>query len=443
MAREKSQKVLTKKHLARIERERIQTRNLMIASFTVIALVVILIGYALLNQYVLVGYKTVANVNGDKITVREFQDQVRFDRWQLIRQYQQNLQMYQVFGADSSFSQSIKSSLQQIESQLSPDGAVTLGSTALDELIGNKIIEQEAAKRGITVTQEELDQAMQEAFGFYANGTPTPAITPTPASTSTLSAAQEALIATQVPSETPTPVETLAPTTAPTETPAENEPTGAPEATATPYPTATPYTLEGYQNELKKVVDEVKGFGYSESKLREVIRISLLHKKLYDEITADVQPIQEQVWARHILVQDEAIANLLYDRLQAGAAWNEVAAQLPENDPENPSGVNTAEDLGWFGRGQMDPAFEEAAFKLSVGEISKPVKSGFGWHIIQVIGHEDRPLTSQQLQQERQQVFSEWFTQAKSAESIQQFDVWMDEIPDKPEITSAVLPEAQ
>ncbi|MGD9711305.1 MAG: peptidylprolyl isomerase, partial [Thermomicrobiales bacterium] len=66
-------------------------------------------------------------------------------------------------------------------------------------------------------------------------------------------------------------------------------------------------------------------------------------------------------------------------------------------------------DLGWFPRGIMVPAFEEAAFSLPPGEISSPVQTEFGWHIIQVIEHDDdRALTDAQIQQASQAAAERW-----------------------------------
>ncbi len=441
MAREKTQKSLSKKHLARMERERIQTRNLMFGSIAVIVVVIGLIGFAVLNQYVLLGQKAVAKVNGAKITLNDFQDQVRFDRWQLVRQYQQYEQMSQIFGSDPTFSAQIQSSLTQIQTQLDPSNASTLGNTAMGELVNDKLIEQEAAKRGITVTTAEVDKSLEENFGYYPNGTPTPTVAPSSAPTSTLSPEQQALLATSIPAETATPTETpAAPTETPTQEPSPTQtgPTSTPGPTETPYPTATPLTEQGYKDNLATLVAEVKGFGYSEAKLRDVVRISLLQQKLSDAIGADVKPVEEQVWARHILVQDETVANKLYDELMAGKPWDQVVKEIPANDPNTPNAVNTSEDLGWFTKGTMDPAFEAVAFSLKVGEFSKPVKSSFGWHIIEVIGHEDRPLTDAQLQQAKQTAFNDWLTKAKSADSIVKYDnVWQDNIPTTPDLASA------
>ncbi len=81
--------------------------------------------------------------------------------------------------------------------------------------------------------------------------------------------------------------------------------------------------------------------------------------------------------ASHILVKDETTAKkLLYD-LQSGADFGKLA----KKHSICPS-AETGGDLGFFGRGQMVKEFEDAAFSLSVGGISKPIKTEFGYHLI-------------------------------------------------------------
>lgn len=84
--------------------------------------------------------------------------------------------------------------------------------------------------------------------------------------------------------------------------------------------------------------------------------------------------------AFHILVktEDEAF-QVLYD-VNHGKEFEAVAKEKSLC----PSGKKGG-DLGWFGRGQMVKEFEDAAFNLNTGEISKPVKTQFGWHIIKVV----------------------------------------------------------
>jgi foldase protein PrsA len=88
----------------------------------------------------------------------------------------------------------------------------------------------------------------------------------------------------------------------------------------------------------------------------------------------------EQVQARHILVADEKTANDIEAKLKAGGDFAALAKQYSTD----PSTKDKGGELGFFGKGQMVPAFQNAAFADPVGKVTAPVKSPFGWHIIQV-----------------------------------------------------------
>lgn len=95
---------------------------------------------------------------------------------------------------------------------------------------------------------------------------------------------------------------------------------------------------------------------------------------------------QEEVRARHILVSSEDDAKKLSEQLKKGGDFEKLAR---EKSADKGSGANGGE-LGWFTKDRMVPEFAEAAFKLKKGDVSGPVKSEFGWHIIQV--EDRRPL---------------------------------------------------
>lgn len=85
-----------------------------------------------------------------------------------------------------------------------------------------------------------------------------------------------------------------------------------------------------------------------------------------------------QAKASHILVKtDTEAGSLLFDIKRGTISFEDAARKFSKC----PSGKNGG-DLGWFGRGQMVKEFEDAAFSLQKGEISKPVKTQFGWHLI-------------------------------------------------------------
>lgn len=87
-----------------------------------------------------------------------------------------------------------------------------------------------------------------------------------------------------------------------------------------------------------------------------------------------------QVRARHILVDNEAKANQLLAQIKAGADF----AKLAKENSKDTGSAQSGGDLGFFGKGEMVPEFENAAFALKAGEVSGVVKSQFGYHIIKV-----------------------------------------------------------
>jgi len=110
-------------------------------------------------------------------------------------------------------------------------------------------------------------------------------------------------------------------------------------------------------------------------------------KKLFDDTTKAMAP-EEEVHARHILVEDEAQAKAAAERVKKGEDFAKVAAELSKD----PGSGKEGGDLGWFSKDRMVPEFAEAAFKLKKGEVSEPVKSQFGWHVIKLDDRRTKPL---------------------------------------------------
>jgi peptidyl-prolyl cis-trans isomerase C len=101
-------------------------------------------------------------------------------------------------------------------------------------------------------------------------------------------------------------------------------------------------------------------------------------KKVYEDASKQIAGEQE-VHARHILVETEDEAKAIEDELKKGADFAELAKKKSK-DP----GASDGGDLGFFTKDQMVPEFSNVAFSLEPGKISDPVKSQFGWHIIKV-----------------------------------------------------------
>ena len=449
MAKETKKKVVTRKEMTRLHREQRQRSYIIGGTIVVLAVVIGLVVFGLSYELVFKGMKTVANVNGERISLKDFQEEVQFQRYQQIQTYSSYAQLYNAFGAQ--MGSSFLGNLQSIENSLSEENKVTFGQDVLQNMVDNVAIAQYAEENGITVSQEEIDKAIEEQFGYYANGTPTPTLTATPFVTSTLSAEQYALVS-------PTPTNTEIPPTeevTPTATQAQQTPDATVESTAAeatepaateavvdegtatatlePTATATEYTYQGFEGERDAVIEGMADINFTRADLDILFRYSVLREKVYEQITADVKSEQEQVWARHILVADEATAKEVLQKLNDGADWAALAEEYSTDESNKYAGG----DLGWFSHGQMVASFEEAAFSLKIGEISEPVQSDYGYHIIQVLGHEVRPLTQSALQTSKDQVFSKWLDELTAKDSVKILDNWVNDVP----LTPVIPPE--
>lgn len=132
-------------------------------------------------------------------------------------------------------------------------------------------------------------------------------------------------------------------------------------------------------------------------------------KKTYEEQIKKLAG-KEEVHARHILVEKKEDADKLYKEIKAGGDFAKIAKEKSADKGSAARGG----DLGYFQKEQMVPEFAEAAFKLKKGEVSQPVKSAFGWHIIKLEDRRKLPVPTlaeskaqieQQLQSEANQAY--------------------------------------
>lgn len=453
MAKENSgntPKVLTKKHLAKMEKERRQNKILLFGIIAVIVVIVGLIVFGVLNNTVFKNNKTVAKVGDTKISVLQFQHRVSYDRFQLVQTFTQY--------ASSYFASFFQTQLISIQDQL--DNYVQFGSDTLDTMMGEAALVQKAKSMGITVTDADVEAEIQNNLAFYPNGTPTPVVptaTITYYPTSTLTDLQKSLsihtpTATAAPTETPiaaatvtaalnaegTPLATAESATAtatlvpPTATPTVDL---TPTVTATITPTATEYTEAGFKGLYATVVSNIStNTSFTEAELRNYVRTVLIERKIFAEVSKTVTPEQDMVWARHILVATKQQADEIESLLKAGGDWSALAAQYSTDTSNNTTDGN----LGWFAKGVMDKAFEDVAFSMEIGATSDPVSTKFGYHIIQVLGHEVRQLTSDELSAAQTAAYKKFIEDAKTEFNAKKYDVWASVVPSTPEIPAAL-----
>lgn len=135
--------------------------------------------------------------------------------------------------------------------------------------------------------------------------------------------------------------------------------------------------------------------GYnSEADLKRALRIGMLQEKAAiaditvkeSEVKEAYENYQPDIKARHILVKDKKTAEEVKAKLDKGEDFAKLAK---EYSTDTGSAANGG-DVGWFGTGEMVPEFEKAALKMKKDEISEPVKSEYGYHIIQLLDKKEK-----------------------------------------------------
>jgi parvulin-like peptidyl-prolyl isomerase len=480
---------LTRKEVRLRARARERNRRLYLGTGIALGLALLAVAVGAVLQFGVRPRSAVVTVGPDRIITSDFWRRIDLERWQLQNQLFQMQQLEAQFG-QGVFGQQIS----QIQSTLASPGA--LGLQVLDRMIDEKVVEQQAAARNITVTDEEVAAALREEIANSRGALSEPQATAT-------SEADSAATATAA-SWTPTPAPTL-------------DVSSTVTATATALPTPEPLATRpiisdtGYTEGIDLLTENLNAVGgLSIDDYRSLIRARLLAEKLQTVIGEEqVTATEEQVRARHLLLripeppptdtltntltapltattpltdlatltateeltipteitattaltaadeitestaitttdtvtgagslldksqlqteeQVRAFAEELRRQIQNGADFATLAQQYSDDS----SNASTGGDLGWFGRGRMVAAFEEAAFSLPLNEVSEPIKTDFGYHLIEVLEKDaNRQKDEAQLEQERQQAYQTWLQEQKTATAIERPEDINDYLP--------------
>ncbi len=386
---------MTKKQRTRAEREARLNRWIIAGTVAVGVLVVGILLYGYLAENVFKGRAPVATVNGVPITTADFQARVR--HYRIVLQEQRNYytaQRMQLDPTDPNVSfllEYLNNQIRQLDSMLSETYATALGKEVLDRMVQEEIVRQEAARRGIAVSQEEIDRAIEEQFGYDRD------------------AATAALL-------TPTVVPT-APVTAET----------ALTATATPAPTPVP--KEEFDRRYQEYVKTyLKPSGLSEARFRAMVEASLLYDKVQQAMAAELPQTMEQVQIRYFSFSTQEEAGKAAERLGKGEKWEDIAAEIKEDE----KGTAYASEPEWVTKGFLTEQFgKEAAgtvWETPVQQYTAPLAGTDGrWYIVQVMGREVRELESWLRSYEEQRVFQEWL-QGQMA-TVQYSEDWTSKVP--------------
>jgi len=397
-AKKRAPKELTRKQISRLEKERRLERILTWSMIAVAIVVVGVLAYGLIVENVVKARESVATVGDTTITTAEFQARVRFNRMQMSSELQSLFQQQQALDpTDSSvqfYLEYIQRNIRDLQSQLSPENALAIGEQSLEQLIREELVRQEAERRGITVAPDELQQAIEQFFGYDRN----PAV-PTPAPVATLPL---------------TPTDVL-----------------VPEPTSTPPPTPTPMTEAEFRRRYENFMKTLRSLDISEQQYRSWVEASLLSEKLRDQMRAEAPTVADQVKLRYLSVDSEGRADEFVARLDAGEDFQTLVDEL-RGDEEV---VVYSNELDWLPKSaleaRLDAMLADLAFGLGVGEHSQPVlnQEGTWYTVIEVLGHEMRELDQSLREQLGDDLFQEWL---EAQQVLVERGTYHDRVPTEP-----------
>lgn len=406
-----------REYRTRAEREAQIQRYVVIgvAAAAIIATVILVI--AIVIDQVIVPQQAVANVNGETITVADFQKRVRLERALLGEQINEGISLLASFGFGrdqiiQQISQQPPYSTWLSELQV-PD---QLGNRVLNEMIDNVLVKQQAETMGITVSDDDVQAQIQQFFNFdpeAAAGEPTP---------------------TPEPSVTPTPFVSPTPSPEPTSTPT---PEMTPTASVTPMASATPLAtpdatqraqdFETSRNDFFGYISRITGL--SEADIRVYFEEQALRAAVSDAQSADMSNTAPFVQARHILVGTQAEATEILAALEAGESFA-MLAQTLSTDSSAPNGG----ELDWAPISRYVKEFADAVRDAEIGAYVGPISTQFGYHVVQVRAREDREMSDSELSAVKENEFDAYVEtlRADANTSIEIYDIWSNNVPTDP-----------
>lgn len=400
----------TRKEFLLTRQEQDQYRILRLVLFGVVGFLVLVLALGLVFEYGVRPRQPVAVVNEENITLAEWQRRVRLERGQTIAAIDN---LYELLGGD--VNQLIQFAGQQMQALLAP---AVLGESVLYQMIDEVNIRQEAARRGITVSDEEVQTTIEEQFNYYGGGLP-PA---TPTGTGT-----------------PVPTPSITPITALAAADATPTPTAEPTAEPTPLPTATPVSPEGFNQLFSEALAEFQKAGGTEAEYRTLVRANLLRERVRDALAAEANLATEEenfsLFYISYATAEEAGAALAAIREGATdylTTWNTVRSteRITATQP-------FAAELQWTSLNSISSSLGTAVGDLlptlaldTPSDVTPGNNDRF--LLIQLRGREMLPIPEAQLNNARERVLSDWLEEVRKDALIPSDSRWRDNTPSRP-----------
>lgn len=410
---------------SRREQETRYQRIFLLAMIGAAGLIVLILGSGIVYEYVIKPNAVLAEVNGHEIRRRDYW------KYQSVALYNQARQ-YETFATQTQgpqqqqFLQFAATFDQQRENLW---GSTEVSDTTVRQMIDDRLYVDGAAEMGITVSNEEADLFALNAFASEEAPLITPLPSPTPIPERAVAATQtaEALATEQsIALGTPAALAQASPVVGTPEsgTPVSAMPAGTPVASnsatptlpaqATPDPVTVRDNAEAQYSAFQEDVFDKAHLSVNDFEQLYVVP-QVARTRVDHEVTSDVAQKADQVRAEHILVGTEELAGQLYEQATGGADF----AQLARTNSTDTTTAPTGGQLGWFTQQELASPLAEAAFALQPGEVSQPVQTEFGWHIVRVLERQDeRPLSAAQYQLAKDKAVEAWLQQERDQASI-------------------------
>jgi hypothetical protein len=414
--------VMTRGQLSRAAREKRRIRNLYTAAIAVGTVVVLVLGYALINTYVIRPNAEVAKVGDVTITRDTYNKLRRYNLYSAVR----NAAFYQQIGQASLGGQG---SVEELQTQLrNVNNEPVLDADTVNQLVDGEVLRQKSPDLGVNPTRAELVAAQMKDLVPQPTAPPTtpspePPVTPSP-----------------VVSDTATPTTTA---TVPTATPTVTPTAGSPTNTSTP--TATFPPVPGGQQTAEALYPrfvKALGMGTSPSNaetqcalgcpniseddyLRLVMEPRVRREQATEKLAAtEVMTEVAQIRAQRIMTDTKAAAETIQARLAKNEDFGKVANEISKEEIDRIKGGQAGQggDIGWLTKEGntvvTDAEFAAKALELKEqpGQVSEPFQVGNSWYLVKILERaEKRPREQIQLDNLKQKAYDDWFSKVKAA----------------------------
>lgn len=476
----------TRLQLSRYEREQRTRKFVVIGAIVVTSIVLLMVLLAVLQIGVWEPSRTVARVGTDSVSVAQVQQRMKFEQAVAFQQYErtagQIAQMQQQSqGNDQSNNFLLSFYQQQLQQLVGKGEAGAIANSALDNLVNENLVRQESAKRGITVSTDEVQKEVEKTFGLYREtltpfptDTPRPTNTPAPTATSTATAlptatsthtpaptatsthtpaptatatasvtatevisSTAAATATTLPTNTPIPTATSAPTNTPTAVPSPTpSPTPTQVITPTPTiiePTATPrlQPTTVSQDDFKVLFDRTLGsyssIGFTEADYRKAVENGLYLEKLKAAFAKEVPTDAKHYQYDYIRFNTDEAAKAGAERLGKGSISMEALISETNNITQPvPIGNGVSAGETWVSQFSVDDQAGSAVLaQLETLELNKPsgvisstVNGQPGFFVLVPKARQTRALEESELKRLQDKAYSDWLDKMRADTNI-------------------------